>query len=278
MDDVLTIVIISDSTGETAINYMKSVTSQFPDLKTTVRRFSDIVDTEEIEEILADLPSYSIIVQTIANKELTQYLRARAKELDITVLDILSYGINKFEEFTGHTAIRQRGLTRTLSRNYFEMIEAIEFAIQYDDGKDFRGFLKSDIVLVGVSRTSKTPTTMILATKNFKVSNLPLVPEAKLPQELFEVDPRRIIGLIINPDKLSDIRETRSKSLGIVGESKYFDKGRIQRELEYAKEIFSDLDCKVIDVTENTVEQTATEIVEYYYENFPEEKEARNLN
>lgn len=278
MDDVLTIVIISDSTGETAINYMKSVTSQFPDLKKTVRRFSDIVDTEEIEEILAEIPSYSIIVQTIADKELTQYLRARAKELDITVLDILSYGINKFEEFTGHTAIRQRGLTRTLSRNYFEMIEAIEFAIQYDDGKDFRGFLKSDIVLVGVSRTSKTPTTMILATKNFKVSNLPLVPEAKLPQELFEVDPRRIIGLIINPDKLSDIRETRSKSLGIVGESKYFDKGRIQKELEYAKEIFSDLDCKVIDVTENTVEQTATEIVQYYYENFPEEKEARNLN
>ena len=276
MDDVLTIVIISDSTGETAINYMKSVTSQFPDLKKTVRRFSDIVDTEEIEEILAEIPSYSIIVQTIANKELTQYLRARAKELDITVLDILSYGINKFEEFTGHTAIRQRGLTRTLSRNYFEMIEAIEFAIQYDDGKDFRGFLKSDIVLVGVSRTSKTPTTMILATKNFKVSNLPLVPEAKLPQELFEVDPRRIIGLIIDPDKLSDIRESRSKTLGIMGESKYFDKGRIERELEYAKEIFSDLDCKVIDVTENTVEQTATEIVEYYYENFPEEKEARN--
>ena len=151
------------------------------------------------------------------------------------------------------------------------MIEAIEFAIQYDDGKDPRGFPLSDIVLVGVSRTSKTPTTMILATKNFKVSNLPLVPEIKLPREIFEVDPDRIIGLVIDPDKLSNIREVRSKSLGIVGESIYYDDKRIRRELEYAQEVFKDLDCKVIDVTENTIEQTATDIVQYYFEKFPEE-------
>lgn len=273
MEDVLTIVIISDSTGETAINYIKSVTSQFPNLKTRVIRHPDITNTDELDQILDSIPDYTIIVQTLAGKELAQYLRDRAKEMDITVLDILSYGIKKFEEFTGHTAIRKRGLTRTMSRDYFKMIEAIEFAIQYDDGKDFRGFLKSDIVLVGVSRTSKTPTTMILATKNFKVSNLPLVPEAKLPQELFEVDPKRVIGLIIDPEKLSNIRSARTKTLGIMGESKYFDVERIKNELEYAHEVFKDLDCKVIDVTENTVEQTATEITQYYFENFPEERD-----
>ena len=114
---------------------------------------------------------------------------------------------------------------------------------------------------------------MILATKNFKVSNLPLVPEIRIPQEIFEVDPKRIIGLVIDPDKLSNIRETRSKSLGILGESKYFDDARIKKELEYAHEIFKDLDCKVIDVTENTIEQTATDIVQYYFENFPKEKQ-----
>lgn len=273
MEDVLTIVIISDSTGETAINYIKSVTSQFPELETRVIRYPDITSTDELEEILDPLDDYTIIVQTLASKKLASYLRKRAKEMEITVLDILSYGINKFEEFTGHTAIRKRGLTRTMSQDYFRMIDAIEFAIQYDDGKDFRGFLKSDIVLVGVSRTSKTPTTMILATKNFKVSNLPLVPESKLPQELFEIDPNRIIGLIIDPDKLSDIRSQRTKTLGIKGESKYFDKERIKRELDYAAEVFEDLDCKVIDVTENTVEQTATEIVQYYFEKFPEDRD-----
>ncbi|WP_276907109.1 pyruvate, water dikinase regulatory protein [Peptoniphilus duerdenii] len=276
MGDVLTIVIISDSTGETAINYIKSITSQFPDLETRVVRKPDIMNKSELDEVMDKLDKDSVIVATVADKDLALYLRERAKKENIIVLDILSYGINKFEELTGMKAIRQPGLTRTLSTNYFNMIDAIEFAIKYDDGKDPRGFLKSDIVLVGVSRTSKTPTTMILATKNFKVSNLPLLPESKLPQELFEVDPDRVVGLIIDPNKLSNIRSERTKTLGLEGESKYFDMKRIENELNYAKEVFKDLDCKVIDVTENTIEQTATEIIEYYFEKFPEEREEKS--
>ncbi|ACV28387.1 Putative phosphotransferase yqfL [Anaerococcus prevotii] len=267
----LTTILISDSTGETAQNYIKSVTSQFPDLKVNLIRKPSIDTTEEIDEVMTEADSNCIVVQTIANEDLSKHLRAVAKEKNIEVLDILNYGIRKVEEATGLKAVREIGLTRTLSEDYFNMIEAIEFAIQYDDGKDPRGFPLSDIVLVGVSRTSKTPTTMILATKNFKVSNLPLVPEIKLPREIFEVDPDRIIGLVIDPDKLSNIREVRSKSLGIVGESIYYDDKRIRRELEYAQEVFKDLDCKVIDVTENTIEQTATDIVQYYFEKFPEE-------
>lgn len=268
----LTTILISDSTGETAQNYIKSVTSQFPDLKVNLIRKPSIDTTEEIDEVMDQADSNCIVVQTIANEDLSKHLRAVAKEKNIEVLDILNYGIRKVEEATGLKAVRQIGLTRTLSEDYFNMIEAIEFAIQYDDGKDPRSFPLSDIVLVGVSRTSKTPTTMILATKNFKVSNLPLVPEIKLPREIFEVDPDRIIGLVIDPDKLSNIREVRSKSLGIVGESIYYDDKRIRRELEYAHEVFKDLDCKVIDVTENTIEQTATDIVQYYFEKFPEER------
>lgn len=276
MEDVLTIVIISDSTGETAINYIKSVTSQFPDLETRVIRKPDISSKAELDVIMDGLDKESVIVMTIANMDLALHLRARAKKENIIVLDILSYGINKFEELTGMKAIRQPGLTRTLSTGYFNMINAIEFAIKYDDGKDPRGFLDSDIVLVGVSRTSKTPTTMILATKNFKVSNLPLLPESEIPQELFEVDPDRVIGLVIDPDKLSNIRSQRTKTLGLMGESKYFDKERIKYELDYAMDVFKDLDCKVIDVTENTIEQTATEIIEYYFEKFPEEREEKS--
>lgn len=268
----LTTILISDSTGETAQNYIKSVTSQFPDLKVNLIRKPSIDTTEEIDEVMAKANSNCIVVQTIANEDLSKHLRAVAKEKNIEVLDILNYGIRKVEEATGLKAVREIGLTRTLSEDYFSMIEAIEFAIQYDDGKDPRAFPLSDIVLVGVSRTSKTPTTMILATKNFKVSNLPLVPEIKLPREIFEVDPERIIGLVIDPDKLSNIREVRSKSLGLVGESIYYDDTRIRRELEYAQEVFKDLDCKVIDVTENTIEQTATDIVQYYFEKFPEER------
>ncbi|WP_243342681.1 pyruvate, water dikinase regulatory protein [Anaerococcus sp. AGMB09787] len=268
----LTIAIISDSTGETALNYMKSVVSQFPDLEINVIRKSDIKENKEIDELIETLPAGSLIIETIADKKFSDYLEARASENQIEVLDILNIGIKKIEEITGHKALREVGLIRTLSEDYFHMIEAIEFAIKYDDGKDPRGFPLSDIVLVGVSRTSKTPTTMNLATKNFKVSNLPLVPEIRLPQEIFEVDPRRIIGLVIDPDKLSSIREVRSKVLGLGDDSAYFDDERIKQELEYAKEVFKDLDCKVIDVTENTIDQTATEIVQYYFENFPDER------
>ena len=185
MQDCLSIVIISDSTGETANTYLKSITTQFPKLLYKVIRRPDIINKEEIDEIFKQIPKYSIIVQTIADLNLANYLIEKAQKTGIEVIDILEYGIDTFEKVTGQKAIRQVGLTRALSKDYFNMIEAIEFAIQYDDGKDPRGFLKSDIVLLGVSRTSKTPTTMILATKNFKVSNLPLVPESRLPQELF---------------------------------------------------------------------------------------------
>ena len=268
MDDMLTIVIISDSTGETANVYLKSVTSQFPDVRHRVVRRPDIMDKEEIDEIFEEIPAYALVVKTMASLELSNYISNKAREKNIEVIDILDYGIDIFERVTGQKAVRQVGMTHNLTKNYFSMIEAIEFAIQYDDGKDPRGFLKSDLVLLGVSRTSKTPTTLILATKGYKVSNLPLVPESRLPKEIFEVDSERIVGLIIDPDKLMDIREDRSKELGLIGESVYFNDTRINNELNYAREVYRDLDCKVIDVTNNTIEQTATEIVEYYKSKF----------
>lgn len=272
MDNPLTIVIVSDSTGETAQTYLKSVTTQFPDLETKIIRRPDVTTIEEIDKIFTGITEYSIIVPTMADKDLADYICNKAEERNIEVLPILEKGIKVFEKVTGQKAVRQVGLTRALSKDYFSMIEAIEFAIQYDDGKDPKGFLKSDIVLLGVSRTSKTPTTMILATKNYKVSNLPLVPESRLPREIFEVDSDRIIGLLIDPEKLVNIREDRSKELGLIGESVYSRENRIQKELDYAKEVFKDLDCKVIDVTNNTIEQTATQIVEYYKSKFGEEK------
>lgn len=271
MDEPLNIVIISDSTGETAQTYLKSITTQFPDLATRTKRRPDVTTKKEIDEIFDGISEYSIVVPTMADKDLADYVCSKAEEKNIEVLPILEKGIETFEKVTGQKAIREVGLTRALSKDYFSMIEAIEFAIQYDDGKDPRGFLKSDIVLLGVSRTSKTPTTMILATKNYKVSNLPLVPESRLPKEIFEVDSDRLIGLLIDPEKLVNIREDRSKELGLIGESVYSRENRIQAELEYAKEVYKDLDCKVIDVTNNTIEQTATQIVEYYKSKFGEE-------
>lgn len=266
--DVLNIYIISDSTGATAETFVKSVVMHFPNVEFNINRKFNIDTQEKIDKIFEKIPQDSIIIQTIAEKKLEDYLKEKAKEKRIKFIDILGQALSLFEKVTGQKPLREKKLTRQLSKDYFSMIESIEFAVKYDDGKDPRGIKEADIVLLGVSRTSKTPVTMLLATKDYKVFNLPLVPEIRLPEEVFEIDPKRIIGLTINPDKLSKIREDRSKGLGLKSESEYFDKERINRELEYAKGVFEDLDCKVFDVTLNTIEQTATNVLEYYNKNF----------
>ncbi|MDD7464096.1 MAG: pyruvate, water dikinase regulatory protein [Anaerococcus sp.] len=268
-DNFLQIYIISDSTGETAETYINSVTTHFPKTKMDIIRKPNTDTKEKIDMIVEAIPKKSsIIVQTVADKSLAEYLNQKAFYEDIKILDILSPAIDWFEEVTGQKALRVEKLTRKLSKDYFSMIDAVEFAVKYDDGRDARGLVHADIVLLGVSRTSKTPLSMLLATKDYKVANLPLVPEIKLPQEIYEVDPKRIIGLIIDPEKLSDIREERSRNLGLDSHAEYFDKNRIYKELEYAKEIFDELECKVIDVSSNTIEETATDIMNYYKENF----------
>lgn len=268
-DNFLQIYIISDSTGETAETYIHSVITHFPKTDTEIFRKPNTDTKEKIDEVIETIPKkYSIIVQTVADKDLAEYVNQKAEDEGIKILDILSPAIDWFEEVIGQKALREEKLTRKLSKDYFSMIDSVEFAVKYDDGRDTRGLAHADIVLMGVSRTSKTPLSLLLATKDYKVANLPLVPEIKLPQEIYDVDPKKIIGLIINPEKLSDIREERSKNLGLDNHAEYFDKERIYQELEYAKEIFEELGCKVIDVSTNTIEQTATEIINYYKENF----------
>lgn len=265
---ILSVYIISDSTGETAETFIKSVITHFPKVDIKLNRKSNIDTKAKIDEIIEKMPENSVIVQTIAEKKLEEYAKNKAQEENIKVIDILGPALSIFEQLTGQKALREKKLTRRLSDDYFSMIESIEFAVKYDDGQDKRGLKDADIVLLGVSRTSKTPVTMLLATKGYRVFNLPLVPEIRLPEEIFEIDHKRIIGLTIDPDKLSVIREDRSKGLGINAKSGYFEKDRINRELRYANGIFEDLDCKVIDVSLNTIEQTATEVLAYYKKNF----------
>jgi len=156
------------------------------------------------------------------------------------------------------------GLIHQLDENYFKKVEAVEFAVKYDDGRDFTGVLHADIVLVGVSRTSKTPLSMYLAHKTFKVANVPLVPEIQPPEQLFTVNKHKIIGLIINPDKLNMIRCERLKTLGLPDNANYANMERIKYELDYARSIMARIGCKVIDVSNKAVEETASVILEHF--------------
>ena len=154
------------------------------------------------------------------------------------------------------------GMVHKLDQEYFKKVEAIEFAVKYDDGKNPSGFEKADVVIIGVSRTSKTPLSMFLAYKKIKAANLPLVPEVPLPEELFKIPAKKIVGLIIDPFKLNNIRSERLRAIGLEDEANYASIERIQSELEYAKAIMRRLHCQVLDVSNKSIEETASLVMQ----------------
>lgn len=250
--------VISDSVGETAELVVKAVAIQFNGGHVEIRRNSYVDDIEDIEDvILLAKKSNSLIAYTIVIPALKEYLDKRAGEEGIAVVDLLSPLMNAFENRFKQQPHHQPGLMRKLDEEYFRRIEAIEFAVKYDDGRDPRGITKADIVLIGVSRTSKTPLSMYLAHKRFKVANVPLVPEVPPPDELFQIPRKNCIGLIISPDKLNEIRKERLRALGLGSQANYASFQRILDELDYAEKIMKRVGCPIINVSNKAVEETA---------------------
>lgn len=257
------IYILSDSIGETGEQVAKAAISQFNSGKYETRRFPFITDEEQILEVFEEAKhERCIIVFTIVIERLRVFILEKAKEYNIQAVDLLTPVLDSLKNIVGTEPKREAGIIRKLDEQYFRKVEAVEFAVKYDDGKDTRGIKKADIVLVGISRTSKTPLSMYLAHKNLKVANVPLVPEVPPPDELFEVDPKKIIGLTANPIKLNEIRQERLKALGLSNNANYANMDRIKIELEYSDKIMKKLGCPVIDVSTKAVEETAGIILE----------------
>jgi hypothetical protein len=272
MDKSITIYVLSDSIGETGEQVARAAVSQFDPERCEVRRFPYITYEEQIQEVFEEAEhEKSIIIYTIVIERLRNFIIEMGKKFNIPVVDLMTPALNALEQVLGYGPKRESGLIRRLDEKYFRKVEAVEFAVKYDDGKDTRGIKKADIVLVGVSRTSKTPLSMYLAHKNFKVANVPLVPEVPAPEELFLKDVRRVFGLIANPFKLNEIRQERLKSLGLSNNANYASIERIKLELEYSKKIMEKLNCKVIDVSNKAVEETAGIVIDRMKKNFGEE-------
>lgn len=250
--------VVSDSVGETAEFVVKAVATQFNGGQVDIRRNSYVDDFEDIEDvIILAKKDHSIIAYTIVIPTLKEYIDRRASEEGIMAVDLLSPLMNAFVTKFNKEPQHQPGLMRKLDEEYFRKIEAIEFAVKYDDGRDPRGITKADIVLVGVSRTSKTPLSMYLAHQRFKVANVPLVPEVQPPDELFKIPRKNCIGLIISPDKLNEIRKERLRALGLASQANYASFERILEELDHAEKIMKRVGCPVIDVSNKAVEETA---------------------
>lgn len=257
------ILIVSDSIGETAEQVAKAALSQFDYKEYEIRRHSFVSEKVQVEDILEEATSEeSLIMFTLVIQEVKEYLLEQAQKRKIQTIDLMSTIMESLEKRFDTKPIGEAGLIRKLDEEYFRKIEAIEFAVKYDDGKDPRGLKKADIVLIGISRTSKTPLSMYLAHRNVKVANVPLVPEVKPPKELSEVSSQKIIGLTTDPYKLIEIRKERIKALGLKDGANYASIQRIIEELEYADEIMRKLSCPVIDVSARAVEESASIILE----------------
>lgn len=255
--------IVSDSVGETADLVARAVLSQFADSEIDLRRFPRIEDQQAAREVVETARLQpTLIIYTIIIPEVRNLVRELAATYGIPAVDVMGPGIEALERLTGKKPVLMPGLVHKLDENYFKRVEAVEFAVKYDDGKDPRGCLKADVVLLGVSRCSKTPVSMYLAHNRIKVANVPLVPEVPLPKEVFQVPPHKVVGLRISPEKLANIREERIRTIGLRSDANYANAQRILVELDYAEQVYHKLGCHVVDVTNKAVEETAVRVLE----------------
>lgn len=259
---------VSDSMGETSEQVAKAVIRQFDLAEFEIKRVPYVNDRETIDKlILKASKENSFIVFTIVVEELRNYIADMASEHNIGAVDVLTPVLLPLVKQLGLTPKREPGILRKLDEKYFKKVEAIEFAVKYDDGKDTRGILLADIVLIGVSRTSKTPLSMYLAHKNIRVANIPLVPEVSIPNELSLIPSKKIIGLTLDSEHLNKIRKERLKAMGLKDTANYASLERILAELEYSEKIMKKLNCKIIDTTNKAVEESASIILDYIDDN-----------
>ena len=265
MKKEITIYTISDSLGGTSQKLLSAVMAQYPDLIfNNSYRFPFINKESELLDILQDaIKDDAVVISTLVDSHLAATAREFSRVNHLSYLDLMNPFFEIIKEKTGTQPIEVPGVLHRLDTEYFNKISAIEFAVKYDDGKNPQGFLESDLVILGVSRTSKTPLSIYLANKGYKVSNLPLIPEVPLPQVLDKVDRRRMIGLVCDPDKLAKVRSNRLDALGLTQATSYTDIEKIYEELDYSKKVFQKYQAHVINMTDKSIEETACIIEEH---------------
>jgi regulator of PEP synthase PpsR (kinase-PPPase family) len=256
--------ICSDSIGETAEAVAQATIHQFNTDQVRIKRHGHLKQEDEIRRVMEEAAATGgFVAYTLVQPELREMMKAEAIRLGVRAVDIMGPMMQAFIDTYGDAPKSKPGLLHEMDADYFRRVEAIEFAVKYDDGRDARGMLQAQVVLIGVSRTSKTPLSIFLAHKGIKVANLPIMPEVKPPAELFKIPSHRIIGLTMDADHILNIRTERLKAVGLPNGSKYATLQRIVEELEYAQGLMKQLGCTVINVTNKAIEETAGIIAEY---------------
>jgi len=261
----LTLFVVSDSIGETAQRMIHATLTQFPDVtRIEIKKFPFIKNQDELLNVLSLAKARgAVVITTLVNPEFNKKGQAYAQEQQIPYVDYMSDLINIIQEHTNCSPILESGALRKLDDNYFKRIEAMEYSVKYDDGKHFTDIGEADALILGVSRTSKTPLSMYLANKGYKIANIPLVPEVDIPDEVFRNKNLKVFGLTASPTYILNIRTERVKVLGLHGPTDYNSVDRIKEELMYAEEIFAKLNATVINTEFKSIEESA-----FYIEKF----------
>ncbi|MGE0763715.1 MAG: pyruvate, water dikinase regulatory protein [Bdellovibrionales bacterium] len=256
--------IISDGTGETASTMVRAALVQYPDCELNIVRCKNVRTEAQVDTLIEDIHQKSgLIVFTVVSEAMRRKITESASSKGIPVVDLMGPLLSALDLYLGKTASgHTAGILRAVDDRYFKRIEAIEYTVKHDDGKLLTDLDNADIILVGISRTSKTPLSIFLSHKGWKVANIPLVVGTPPPEELFKVDQRKVVGLLIDSDSLMRIRRKRLEKFGQDPGSEYASLGHIQQEIEYAREIYKqNRRWPVFDVTDRALEETAAEIV-----------------
>ena len=260
--------LISDSTGETLGAISRAVISQFNDIEVEEYMWCLIRTKQKLSEVIRNIKSNSgIVLYTILNQDLLDFLLQECAREKIVVISALDQVIKGFSDYLGKNTIKKSGRQHALDAEYFKKIEAINFTINHDDGQNLDDLDEADIILVGPSRTSKSPTCVYLSHRGIKAANVPFISGIALPNILYELKNTLIIGMIVNPEVLIHIRKNRIMMLNktITSENSYLSIEEIRKETLEAKKIYIERKWPVIDVTRRSIEETAATIIQKYH-------------
>ena len=254
--------LLSDSTGETLENVAKAGLAQFEGVE-AVKHFWPMVRSEgHLDRVLSEIAAKpGLVIYTLVNSTVRRRLESRCHAMGLHAISALDPVIDALSRLLGKETISRPGGQHALDAAYFDRVEAIHYTIAHDDGIDSHEWEEADIVLAGVSRSSKTPTSIYLANRGYRVANIPLVVESPPPPNLFTLRKPLVVGLTTSADRLIQIRRNRLLSLNEKAETAYVDQDRVTRELAYARRMFSDHGWPVIDVTRRSIEETAAAII-----------------
>lgn len=255
------IVLLSDSTGDLGERMIRALISQFPSKCFTFRVYRFIASIEDLEKIFFSLnKERPILFHTVIHNDFKKAILLFSKKHKLDAFDMTGKALEFLEKASGLKSKPNLKNLHELNQEYEQRISALSFTVGHDDGLNPLNIAEADIVLIGVSRTSKTPTSIYLANRGYKVANIPLVPGVVLPDTLKTMLKRHVVGLTIDPEKLREIRLRRAQQEKIPGQD-YSDLNKIKHELSAAELLFSELKCPVIDVTHHAVEETAAMVL-----------------